>query len=135
MSIIDELITTHQQSEYYGAEDLNRAGKAMKYVVSHLREMGWTIRDVNPKCDWGKNDIPQQEQIQRYLSELSPIVICLASNMPMITWPDPPSGARPWTAEEANAIEQLLADANDMCTRIKASWQYSGDLIAGEGGK
>lgn len=48
------------------------------------------------------------------------------------TTPPAPSGAAPFTAKEANDIEKILIDVEDMVQRTMDAYLYSGDLYAGE---
>ena len=66
---------------------------------------------------------------RRYLNNLRLIrkaLVLFAST------PNVPSGKRPFTADEANDIEKILIDAEDMVQRTMQCWYFCGDLYAGE---
>ncbi len=52
--------------------------------------------------------------------------------MLFVNTPNVPSGKRPFTADEANDIEKILIDAEDMVQRTMQCWYFCGDLYAGE---
>ena len=104
MSIIDTLITDRTRSDYYNITDLNRV-------------------------DWVWTDRATPAAAKRYLNNLRKIrkaLVLFAST------PNVPSGKRPFTAEEANDIEKILIDAEDMVQRTMQCWYFCGDLYAGE---
>ena len=111
MSIIDTLITDRTRAGHYDITDLNRVGGAMYYIADRLRSCGWDI-EVSPRTDW--------------VWTLRPALGLFA------TTPEVPTGARPFDAQEANDIEKILVDVEDMVERTMASWYYCGDLYAGE---
>lgn len=127
MSILDTLITD-RTGGFYGIEDLNRVGEAMQYVAARLRSCGWDVK-VSPRTAWVWTDNMTPTEAQRYLSNLRKIRTVLAL---FKTTPQLPEGARPFNVQEANDIEKILLDVEDMVQRTIASYFYSGDLYAGE---
>lgn len=128
MSIIDTLITNRVPSGFYGIEDLNRVGEAMYYVAERLRSCGWDI-EVSPRTDWVLTDRATPSAAKRYLDNLRRLRSTLVL---FATTPEAPSGETPFDALEANDIEKILIDIEDMVQRTQASYFYSGDLFAGE---
>ncbi|MEG0764400.1 MAG: hypothetical protein RR403_00015 [Pseudoflavonifractor sp.] len=128
MSIIDTLITNRTAAGFYDIEDLNRVGNAMVYIAQRLRAWGWDV-EVSPKTDWVFTDRANPAAAKRYLSNLKKIRTTLAL---FSSTPEVPTGGRPFTAQEANDIEKILIDVEDMVGRTMASCYYSGDLFAGE---
>lgn len=128
MSIIDTLITDRARADYYDITDLNRVGEAMYYIADRLRSCGWDI-EVSPRTDWVWTDRATPAAAKRYLNNLRKIRKALVL---FVTTPEVPTGARPFNAQEANDIEKILVDVEDMVEHTMASWYYCGDLYAGE---
>lgn len=128
MSIIDTLITDRTRSDYYNITDLNRVGQAMRYVAARLRACGFDVV-VTPRTDWVWTDRATPAAAKRYLNNLRKIRNALKL---FASTPPAPDGARPFTAEEANNIEKILIDAEDMVQRTMQCWYFCGDLYAGE---
>lgn len=128
MSIIDTLITDRTRGDYYNITDLNRVGQAMRYVAARLRACGFDVV-VTPRTDWVWTDRATPAAAKRYLNNLRKIrkaLVLFAST------PNVPSGKRPFTAAEANDIEKILIDVEDMVQRTMQCWYFCGDLYAGE---
>ena len=128
MSIIDTLITNRTRSDYYNITDLNRVGQAMQYVAARLRACGFDVV-VTPRTGWVWTDRATPAAAKRYLNNLRKIRKALVL---FVNTPDVPSGKRPFTAEEANDIEKILIDVEDMVQRTMQCWYFCGDLYAGE---
>ena len=128
MSNIDTLITNRTRAGYYDITDLNRVGQAMRYVAARLRACGWDVV-VTPRTDWVWTDRATPAAAKRYLNNLRKIRKALVL---FVNTPDVPDGKRPFTAEEANDIEKILIDVEDMVQRTMQCWYFCGDLYAGE---
>lgn len=128
MSIIDTLITDRTRGDYYNITDLNRVGQAMRYVAARLRACGFDVV-VTPRTDWVWTDRATPAAAKRYLNNLRKIRKALVL---FVNTPNVPSGKRPFTAAEANDIEKILIDAEDMVQRTMQCWYFCGDLYAGE---
>lgn len=128
MSIIDTLITNRTRAGYYDITDLNRVGNAMYYIAERLRACGWDIA-VSPRTDWVWTDRATPAAAKRYLNNLRKIRTALTL---FASTPAAPSGAAPFNAQEANDIEKILIDVEDMVQRTMDGYFYSGDLYAGE---
>lgn len=112
----------------YNASDLNRVGAAVAYVSGRLNGYGYAVT-VSPKQDWTLSDIPTVGQMATYLRDVATLRGAIA--VPDRTPPTPDS-ASGLTWREANNIEQILLDVDELLTRMAAAWFYSGDLYAGE---
>ncbi len=128
MSIIDTLITDRTRGDYYNITDLNRVGQAMRYVAARLRACGFDVV-VTPRTDWVWTDRATPAAAKRYLNNLRKIRKALVL---FVNTPNVPSGKRPFTADEANDIEKILIDVEDMVQRAMQCWYFCGDLYAGE---
>ena len=112
----------------YNASDLNRVGAAVAYVAGRLNGYGYTVT-VNPKQDWTSNDIPTAGQMATYIQDVAALRGAIAV---MDSTPPTPDSASGLTWQEANNIEQILLDVDELLTRMAAAWFYSGELYAGE---
>ena len=112
----------------YNASDLNRAGAAVSYVASRLSGYGY-YTDTAPKTDWAVNDVPTAAQMQRYIHDVAELRAALDVSAKT---PEAPTTANGLTWAEANNIEQILLDVNELLTLMAAAWFFSGDLYAGE---
>lgn len=112
----------------YNASDLNRVGAAVAYVAGRLNGYGYTVT-VNPKQDWTGSDIPTAGQMAAYLRDVATLRGSIAV---MASTPPTPDSASGLTWREANDIERILLDVDELLTRIAAAWFYSGELYAGE---
>lgn len=112
----------------YNASDLNRVGAAVAYVAGRLNGYGYTVT-VNPKQDWTGSDIPTAGQMAAYLRDVATLRGAIAV---MASTPPTPDSVNNLTWKEANDIEKILVDVNELLTRMAAAWFYSGDLYAGE---
>lgn len=112
----------------YNASDLNRVGAAVAYVAGRLNGYGYAVT-VNPKQDWTVSDIPTAGQMATHLRDVAALRGAIAV---MASTPPTPDSANNLTWQEANNIEQILLDVDELLTRMAAAWFYSGELYAGE---
>lgn len=112
----------------YNASDLNRVGAAVAYVAGRLTGYGYTV-SVDPRQDWQGADIPTPESMTAYLADVAALraALTVAAGTPEV-----PEDMERLTWQEANNIEQILVDVDELLTRMAAAWFYSGDLYAGE---
>lgn len=112
----------------YNASDLNRVGAAVAYVAGRLNGYGYYV-SVSPKQDWTANDIPTAGQMATYIQDVATLRGAIAV---MASTPPTPDSASGLTWREANDIERILLDVDELLTRMAAAWFYSGELYAGE---
>lgn len=118
----------------YNASDLNRVGAAVAYVAGRLTGYGYAV-SVDPRQDWQAADIqtpestPTPESMTAYLADVAALraALTVAAGTPEV-----PEDMEQLTWKEANDIEQILVDVDELLTRMAAAWFYSGDLYAGE---
>lgn len=108
----------------YNYTDLNRVEEAVAYVGEQLARYGYlTYRPV--VRSWSSEDIPTESDLARYFGNVAALRQAIA------VWPSTPvvpGGAGKFGANEANALEQILVDVDQILTYISAAWFYSGDL-------
>lgn len=128
MSVIDTLITDRVAGSTYRADDLNRVGNTVAYLVDKFREAGYAVI-VSPKTDWTERDWPTPSDMERYLRDVSTLRGLLTQ---METTPNVPNSIEKLTHWTANDIEQILMDLNDSINRLKAAMFYAGEIYSGE---
>lgn len=114
----------------YGWRDMNRVAEAMEYVAGRLRSCGWNVV-VTPRR-FTRENFPSEAVFDYYLKQLRKLRNTLTL---FITTPSVPGvdASRPYmTVQEANDIEKILLDIEDMVQRTEAAYCYSGDVFAGE---
>jgi len=129
-TIIDTLVTTHEAAVDYTADDLNRVGTAVAYVRDRLTAVGISV-SVAPKTDWQTGNRPRAAQLVRYAADIAAIRAALAV---YASTPPAPPDMDGLTAAEANDIEQILADVDDLITKLMLAYRHSGMMCAGQGG-
>lgn len=129
MSIIDTLITD-RTGGYYNAADLNRVENAVAYLTNRLHTAGYSV-NATAKRDWTVNDIPTVTQMTAYLADITAIRNSLSV---FSSTPATPSDMDGLTVQEANDIEKILLDVEDLITKMIAAYRHSGTFQAGEGG-
>lgn len=130
MSILDTLVTNRVPGATYDWRDMNRVAEAMEYVAERLRSCGWDVT-VTPRR-FTREHFPSQAVFDHYLKQLGKLRDTLTL---FITTPAVPgvNASRPYmTVQEANDIEKILLDIEDMVRRTEAAYHYSGDVFAGE---
>ena len=113
MSVIDSLIT-NRTGGFYNASDLNRVAEAVEYVNNRLTAAGFNIT-VTAKRSWSAGDIPTVAQMTAYLADITKMRGAIAM---LSTTPSVPSGMDDLTVEEANDIERILRDVDELITSM-----------------
>lgn len=112
----------------YNAADLNRVGEAMAYVAERLNSHGYSVK-LSVKTDWDVTDWPDERSMAQYLADLSKLRRALST---FSTTPPVPADMEDLTLDEANDIEKILQDVDQLLTLAMQAWFYSGDLYGGE---
>lgn len=125
----------------YNATDLNRVTAALEELDTELRSYGYSTgyrrlevphnapTEINDPYTWYKEDIPTASLMDAYLDNVSAIraVIELPPSTPQV-----PPDMNALTFSEANDIERILLDVEQLINNIIQSWYYSGEIYAGE---
>lgn len=136
----------------YNYTDLNRVTRAMEYIDSELKKRGYIsgyaplyiphraavfaddgesiIRwDEWTDTEWNEHDIPTESICAEYLRNIR----ALRDRFPIdAETPNVPEDMDELHFTEANDIEQILVDVNDVVSRIDHSYIYAGEAFAGE---
>lgn len=78
---------------------------------------------------WYESDIPTESLMTAYLSNIEAIRSTLEV---LFVTPETPESMEALTWVEANNIEQILIDINQLIINMSAAWFFSGDLYSGE---
>lgn len=113
----------------YNADDLNRVGRAVRYLAEKLWRTSAVSIDVSARQDWHITSIPTAGAMSTYLNDIKTIrnTIGAYSSTPAV-----PSSASKLTYTSANNIEKILRDANERLDRTVEGWRYAGEIYAGE---
>ena len=98
----------------YNASDLNRVASAMSYLSQRFASAGYSV-PVSSPTDWANGDILRKDDLDTYLDDLRRIRAALAV---MDTTPSAPGSMDYLTWARANDIEKILADVDDLLTKI-----------------
>lgn len=128
MTIIDTLITNRVKGSWYSAQDLNRVGAAVEYLADRLQSLGYSVQ-VAPKTDWLMSDWPKAPQLEQYRADIVTLRDALTAPP---TMPQVPDSIRYMEYTDANDIEAILVQLEQMLDNMAAAWFYTGDLYAGE---
>lgn len=112
----------------YNASDLNRVREAMEYLAGVFGAYGYAV-SLRPMRTWAAGDIPAASDLDAYLANLSALRGAAAV---LPTTPAVPADMALLTYIEANNIEQILTDIDQLLTNAAAAWYCSGDLFSGE---
>lgn len=112
----------------YNASDINRVNDAMEYLVKRFADYKITVSLKGTSKVWvgGENpDIPTFEQLKVYLEDISTLrnTIPVLQKTPLV-----PDDMEDFTHQEANDIEQILIDINEVMDRIIASFRRCGQF-------
>lgn len=115
----------------YNASDLNRVGAALQYLAQWFETHGYSV-DVSVKTDWVGGelpDVPTMVQLQSYLAQVEKIrsVVPVFLNTPQV-----PDDLPAFTWQDANAVEKILADVEQLVQNMEQTWIYSGEVECGE---
>ena len=112
----------------YNYTDLNRVEEAVSYVAEKLRERGYRV-DISVAKVWTTDTLPTMADMNRYLENVRAVRNAFAT---LSTTPQVPTGIEGFTYKEANDIEQIIFDVNQLLENMISVWFFSGDLYSGE---
>lgn len=123
----------------YDYTDFNRVVAALKDISDRLLEAGYTSPyvpvlvnhlDGTMTTEWREDDESiAAPVIEEYRANVAAIRSALAV---FSATPAAPADMERLTWEEANAMEQILADLDTLLLNMAAAWHYSGEIYAGE---
>lgn len=130
MNIIDALIT-NRTGGYYNISDLNRVETAFEYLRDKMNNSYGFNLAIPTKTNWTNTDNVIHSDMERYRQNVAKIRDAIA--MPVGT-PPTPASMNKLTAKQANDIERILQDVEQMLNNIAHTWRHSGVNNSGQGG-
>ena len=112
----------------YNYTDMNRVEDAVAYVADMLRQYSYLSITLEVRS-WSENDIPTADDFARYFNNIA----ILRRAIPV--WedtPTAPSSTGGFGVTEANALEQILADIDQILSHARDAWFASNELYSGE---
>lgn len=112
----------------YNYTDLNRVEEAVLYVAGRLKEFGYLLHLPTTRS-WSGDDIPNAHDLAMYFNNVATLRKAIA------VWestPNAPNNAEGFDANQANALEQILVDVDQVLNYMKDAWFFSGDLYSAE---
>lgn len=114
----------------YNASDLNRVGTVINYLWGLLEDAGYTAnKKVLAKADWAEGEIPTAADLSLYLSYVEAVRSALAQYQKT---PKTPADVGSLNYQDANDIEQIMIDVDQLITNMLAARYFCGDLYSGE---
>ena len=122
-------ITTAEVEEYlsgmkgaYNATDLNRVGEVIEYIAERLKSAGYGF-GLTVKKDWQISDVITVENTAYYLDAINTLRRWFVARKDT---PDTPADLSGLTYTEANNIEKILFDIDELITKMIEQQYYSG---------
>ena len=114
----------------YNVSDLNRVGAALNYLRDRLAETSYMSQVAFvAKTSWAVTDIPTASNLSDYLSCVAVIREALAQ---FATTPATPTNTGGLDYQEANDIEKILVDVDQLITNMLAARYFCAELYSGE---
>ena len=122
--------TGQMKGAYNPPYDMNRVGFALNYLRDRLVEARYLKAGVfTAKEDWTAADIPTAADLTNYLKYVSVVREALPRYS---TTPPTPVYSGGLNYQEANDIEKILVDVDQLITNMLAARYFSGELYSGE---
>lgn len=112
----------------YNYTDLNRVEDAVAYLSQRLNEYGYNV-SIEPVRTWMASDVPTLGEMTRYLKNVRTIREAFVT---LSTTPAVPNEMSGFSPADANAIEQILTDVDQLLSNTVASFTMSGERYGGE---
>lgn len=120
-----EDVLAQNEKGFYNASDLNRVEIAVEYIAKLLSEAGYLVT-VRTKTNWSKTDFPTESEMQRFLYNIQLLQNRFFSSMTVT-----PASMKWISYIEANNIEQILLDLDEMRRKMIKAYRYCGTLDCG----
>lgn len=113
----------------YTYKDMNRVESAVVALSARLVELGYKHPTLSVKTNWEANNHVWYADMVRYLGNIG----VLRNSIPVyLTTPPAPKVGEAMTYVVANDIEKILRDIETIVEAVPKSWNYSGEIMAGE---
>lgn len=115
---------------YIDYVDLNRVENAVKNLSERLMAAGYGQTVLQRPSVWTMYDIRTQADMDRLRDNINALRNAFATSYP--DTPDTPESITYNNIAQANAIEQILADLDELEAKMEAGYRYSAEPISGE---
>ena len=112
----------------YNYIDLNRVEEWCKYLSDLLNSYGY-VNLIDEKTNWNVNDIQTVEQMERYLKNVKTLIETFAIKKDT---PNLPETMNKLTYSQANDIEKILFDINNLIQYTEKNFVFSGVANCGQ---
>ena len=114
----------------YNASDLNRVSEALNYIRDRFVECGYMKANAyTAKTNWATGTIPAAAELSALLGYARTARAVFAV---MDTTPTVPADTGGLSFAEANDIEKILLDIDQLITNMLAARYFCGELYSGE---
>lgn len=110
---------------FYNEEDLNRVEQAVAELNATLYEGGYPVGAIT-KINWSKTDFPTENEMQRFIYNIQ-----LLQNKFYHSEVQTPASMKWISYIEANNIEQILLDIEEMRRKMVAAYRHCGTMDCG----
>lgn len=128
-------MTAEERSEWispmkgsYNYTDLNRVEEAVVYVAGCLKEYGY-LSSIPASRTWFRSDIPNAHDLSVFFNKVATLRKAVAV---WASTPNVPNDVNGFDANQANALEQILVDIDQILNYMKGAWFFCGDLYSAE---
>lgn len=112
----------------YNYTDLNRVESAVAAIRDRLVAEGYPV-ETEATRTWSATDVPTASDLGRYLRNVRTIREAFAVKR---TTPQTPTSMSGLNYVGANAIEQILADVDQLLTNMISAYTFSSEIYGGE---
>ncbi len=113
---------------FYNVDDVNRVEQAVAELSTTLATAGYLVGAVT-KTNWSKTDLPTENEMQRFLFNIQ-----LLQNRFHPSAVETPTSMKWLSYVEANNIEQILFNIEEMRKKMIEAYRYCGTLSCGGDG-
>ena len=113
---------------YIDHDDLNRLEGAVQWIAEHLQDAGYPVR-ITERLNWLPADVRTQSEMDRLRDNINNL---RSAYVTVSTTPRTPASITYSSINQANEIEQILADLYQLINGMESQYRYSGEAIAGE---
>ena len=123
-----EPVNNRKSAVKYDKTDLNRVGNNMQYLADLLNNYGYAVA-VSPKTDWVYADVHKQGLMSQILIDLQALEDAYYT---LTSTPAPAESMASLYWYDANDIEQILLDINNLLEGMIAQFKFSDTFYCGE---
>lgn len=121
-----EITTFNENGGAYRHTDMNRVGAACAEIYALLNDAGYAVTGyVALPTNWTRTVKPTKAQLDTYIATVAAIKASLPTETPV------PSTWKRMTTEDANNIEKMLIEIDEILARLQSIYLRSGVFNSG----